>query len=191
VVGGLVELLIKDGVPPVALLTVILTEAVPPAFTGTVPLVDPIVNFSCVAVTVRLTGVVCDVFPLPLGVPVMVMVCAPAGSAILATVVIVSCTVTGVEPLSVTLVGLKLQSAPAGRPAVQLPGVELVGEPDEFVKLMVSLRPCTKVRVKVAMADCPADTDAGAKGLVVWSVKSDGVTLTVTAGDVEPALIPT
>ncbi len=95
--------------------------------------------------------------------------------------------------MSVTLVGVrglvrfwKLQSAPAGRPAVQLPGVKLVGDPAELVKLMVSLVPCTRVRVKVAMADCPAEIDAGASALVVWSVKSDAVTVT-TAGvaDVE------
>jgi hypothetical protein len=117
----------------------------------------------------------------------------------LATVVMVTCTVTGGLPLvSVTLVGVlglvrfwKLHRAPAGSPAVQLPGVELVGEPDEFVKLMVSLSPCTRVRVKVAIADCPAEMDAGARRLVVWRVKSDGVTFTVTAGDVEPPLIPT
>src|ERR1700728_2443298 len=133
------------------------------------------VKASLVAVTVRLTLAVCDVVPLPLGVPVMVMVCAPVGSAMFAAVVMVTCMVTGGLPLlSVTLVGVlgllrfwKLQSAPAGRPEVQLPGVELVGEPDEFVKLMVSLVPCTRVRVNVAMADCPAEMDAGARGLVV------------------------
>jgi hypothetical protein len=93
----------------------------------------------------------------------------------------VSVTVVGVRGL---LKFLKLQSAPAGRPAVQLPGVKLVGEPAELVKLMVSLVPCTSVRVKVAMANCPAEMDAGASGLVVWSVKSDGVTVT-TAGVAE------
>lgn len=161
---------------PVVLVTPIETEAEPPAFTGNVlPLVAAMLNFSLVAVTVRLTLAVCDVLPLPLGVPVMVMACAPVGSAMLATVVMVTCTVAdGFVLVSVTLVGVlgllrfwKLQRAPAGRPVVQLPGVELVGEPDEFVKLMVSLRPCTKVRVKTAMADCPAETDAGARGLVV------------------------
>lgn len=133
------------------------------------------VKDSLVAVTVRLTLAVCDRFPLPLGVPVTVMACAPVGSAMLATVVIVSCTVAdGLALVSVTLVGVlgllrfwKLQSAPAGKPDVQLPGVELVGEPDEFVKLMVSLVPCTRVRVKTAIADCPAEMDAGAKAPVV------------------------
>jgi hypothetical protein len=93
----------------------------------------------------------------------------------LAVVVMVNCTVTdGLAVVSVTLVGvlgllrfLKVQSAPAGRPAVQLPGVELVEELAEFVKLIVSLVPCTSVRVKVAIADCPAGTDTGDRLLVV------------------------
>ena len=70
---------------------------------------------------------------MPLAVPVTVIVCTPVGSAMLAAVVTVSVTVWEALPLRVTLGGVKLQSAPAGKPAVQLPGAELV----EFVKLTV------------------------------------------------------
>jgi len=75
----------------------------------------------------------CEALLLPLEVPVTVIVCAPEGTAMLAAVVMVKATFWEALPLSVTLVGLKLQSVPAGRPAEQLPGAELV----ELVKLIV------------------------------------------------------
>ena len=91
VVAGEVLLLINEGMPLVPLLTARLTEAAPPALTGKVaPFVGAMVKLSWVAVTVRLTFAVWDVVPLPLGVPVTVMVCAPVGSAMLAAVVMVS-----------------------------------------------------------------------------------------------------
>ena len=90
-VAGEVLLLIKEGMPLVPLLTAMLTEAAPPAFTGKVaPFVEAMVKLSWVAVTVRLTFAVCEVVPLPLGVPVTVMLCAPVGSAMFATVVMVN-----------------------------------------------------------------------------------------------------
>jgi len=57
-------------------------------------------------------------------------------------------------PSSVTLAGLKLQSAPAGRPAVQLPPPEAV----ELVKLTVPVKPVVGVRVMTDVAVCPAGT---------------------------------
>ena len=127
------------------------------------------------AVTVRLTVAVCVVPPVPLAVPVTVIDCTPVGIAMLACVVMVRPTVAvGFAVVSVKLVGLlgspgllKVQSAPGGRPAVQLPGVELVGELVEFVKLMVALVPLVRVRVKVAVADCPAEMELGDRLLAV------------------------
>jgi hypothetical protein len=104
---------------------------------------------SVVAVTVRFTVAVWDVPPVPLGVPVTVMVCTPEGTVMLAAVEIVKVTVWEFVPSSVTLPGLKLQSAPAGRPAEQLCGFELV----EFVKLMVWVEPFTGAMVNVTEAD--------------------------------------
>ena len=132
------ELLTKEMGEPVPV-TVTLTVAVPPTATEYVLAFGVRVKLwlhtvpAQFAVTVRLTFVVCDVPPVPLAVPVTVMVCTPVGIAILAAVVMVKVTVLELVPSSVTLEGLKLQSAPAGRFTVQLPGEE----PVEFVKLMV------------------------------------------------------
>jgi len=96
----------------------------------------------------------------------------------------VSVTVCELTPLSVTLVGLNVQRAPAGRPAVQLPGVVPVEEVAEFVKLTVSVDPFTGAMVNVAVADCPAETEPGARLLATESVKSATVT-EAGVGDVE------
>ena len=122
---------------PVELLTVTLTVWLTPAATGPkVAAVVVSVKLSVVAVTVRLTVVVTAVLPL---VPVTVIACAPEGSAMLGAVVMVRVTglVSAGTPSSVTLPGLKLQSAPAGRFAVQLPGLEAV----EFVKVTEPVKP--------------------------------------------------
>jgi len=80
----------------------------------------------------------------------------------LATVVIVNVTVltSAGTPSSATLDGLKLQAAPAGRPAVQLPGLEITPGLDtiEFVKLTVPVKPVVGVRVMTEVAVCPAGT---------------------------------
>ena len=104
-----------------------------------------------VAVTVKLAVVVSLLVLLE---PVTVMACAPEGSAIFAAVVMLSTTLmvwAGI-PSSVTLVGLKLQSAPAGRLAVQLPGFDAV----ELVKFTVPVKPLAGVIVIVWVAVCPA-----------------------------------
>jgi hypothetical protein len=88
----------------------------------------------------------------------------------------VSWTVFELTPSSVTLVGLKVQSAPAGKPAVQLPGVVPVEELAEFVKLIVSVEPFWGAMVRTATADCPAGTELGARLLVTVRVKSVTVT---------------
>ena len=119
------------------------------------------VKLSVVGVTVALTFAVCDVPPTALGVPVTVMLCAPR--AMLGAVDTVSVTFCELAPLSVTLVGLNVQSAPAGKPAVQLPGIVPVEEVVEFVKLMVSVEPFTGAMVNLAVADCPAETELGAR----------------------------
>jgi hypothetical protein len=128
---------------PVLLLTLTETAAVPPTATGKVVALFWVVRVkvSVVAVTVRLTVVVIAVLPL---VPVTVMACAPEGNAMLAAVVMVRVTVDGVDPVSETLPGLKLQSAPAGSPAVQLPGVEF-GLLDEFAKVTEPVKPLAGV----------------------------------------------
>jgi hypothetical protein len=89
-------------------------------------------------------------------------------------------------PSSVTLVGLKVQRAPVGNPAVQLPGLEPVFELIEFVKLMVCVEPFTGASVNVAAADCPAKTEAGDRGEVTVSVKSATV---INAGEDVEALL--
>src|SRR5271166_2187455 len=94
------------------------------------------------------------------------MVDAAGGIAMLAVVAMVRVTVWEFVPSSVTLPGLKLQSAPAGRPAEQLCGFELV----EFVKLIVWVEPFTGATVRVTEADCPAEIDAGDAALAA-SVK--------------------
>lgn len=76
-----------------------------------------------------------------------------------------------------TLVGLKVHTVCCCRPAVQLPGVQLVGEFVEFVKLMVSVEPFTGAIVSVAIADCPAEMELGVRLLVTEREKS--VTATV------------
>jgi len=96
----------------------------------------------------------------------------------LALVVIVRVTACDAVPLSVTLVGLKLQSAPAGRPAEQLPGLELV----ELVKLMVCVEPFTGEMVTVTDADCPAGTELGE---VDPAARAKSLTVTTEVADVE------
>ena len=129
-----------------------------------------------VAVTVKLTVVVCVAPPVPLAVPVMIMFWAPVGRAMLANVEMVK--VTGVELLRTTLAGLKLQVAPVGRPVQLLELKVMLGEP------------LTGVSVRVATADCPAGTGLGVNGDVTARLKSAGVTVTVTTGDVDDSLIP-
>ena len=109
-----------------------------------------------VGVRVKLTVVVCDMPPVPLGVAVMVIVCAPVGITMLAVVAMVN--VTGWEsvPSSEKLAGLKLQVAPAGTP------VQLLE-----VKVMLWWEPFTGAMVKTAVADCTAGAELGVRGLVV------------------------
>ena len=135
-----------------------------------------------VAVTVRLTAAVFVELPL---VPVTVMACAPEGNAMFAAVVMVKVTVIVWRglPSSVTLGGLKLQSAPAGRFTVQLLGLDAV----EFVKLTDPVKPLVGVMVSVEIALCPA-------GMLKLDGLADMVngaaTVTVAGEDVEGALIP-
>lgn len=137
---------------PLALLTVSCTAAVAPTGTGNVtPLPEVSVKASLLGVTVRFTGVVIDAEPL---VPVTVMACAPDGIAIFAAVEIVMTTVAALEPFSVTLFGLKLHSAPTGRPDEQLPGKNAV----EFVKVTVPVNPAAGVTVIVVATEPPAAT---------------------------------
>ena len=75
-------------------------------------------------------------------------------------------------PSSVTFLGLKVHRAPAGKPAVQLPGLEPVLELMEFVKLMVCVELFTGVKVNVTEVDCPAEIEMGVSGVVTVSVKS-------------------
>ena len=78
---------------------------------------------------------------------------------------------------------LKVQSAPAGRPVVQLPGLEVV----ESVKFTTPVKPPTGVTVIVVATCCPAEalTLAGLADRL-----KGAATLTITAEDVEGALIP-
>lgn len=100
-----------------------------------------------------------------------------------AAVVIVNITVAVEVPLSVTLGWLKLQSAPAGKPDAQLPPLETV----ELVKLTVPVKEPTEARVMVAVAVCPAAM-LRVEGVAV--IVKGALTFTVTAGDVDDALIP-
>jgi hypothetical protein len=143
----LLLLLIK----PVVLLTFTWILAVPPTLTGKVAAVDDRVKLSVVFEIVRLTVV--EIAALPL-TPVIVTVCGPKGSTMFAAVLMVSTTVDGDAPLSVTLPWLKLQSAPAGKPAVQLPGLETV----ELVKVTGWMKLPAGVMVMVVLAVCPAET---------------------------------
>jgi hypothetical protein len=99
----------------------------------------------------------------------------------LAAVVIVTVTVlvSVWTPSSVTLPGLKLQSAPAGRFAVQLPGLEAV----ELVKLTVPVKPVAGAMVIVETAVCPAGTLAGLSALA--DMVNGTVTVTVVGAEVE------
>jgi hypothetical protein len=110
----------------------------------------------------------------------------------LAVVVTVNMRVWEPLPVKVTLFGLlglvgllNVQSAPAGRPAEQLPGLELV----EGVKLMVCIELFTGAMVKVTDADCPAGIEAGDVEPAL-RVKSGATTVTVTGEDDEGPLIP-
>ena len=149
-------LLMKEGV--LTLPTAIETCAFPPGATEKVaPFGDVRLKVSVVAVTVRLTVAV--VFDELVGV--ILIVVGPDG-AMLGSVEIV--TVTGgalAVPVKVTLAGLKLQVAPAGRP-VQLLGLKFTTVPTE---------PVTGAMVKVALADCPAEMGLGAR-VVAVSAKS-------------------
>jgi len=147
------------------------------------PFVEERVKLSVVAVTVRFTEVVCDVPPAPLAVPVTVIASEP--NAMLGAVVMSRVTVLEFMPSSVTLVGLKVQRAPVGKPAVQLPGLEPVVELVEFVKLMVCVEAFTGVKVNVVEADCPAEMEAG-RTVPAVSVKS--LTVTNAGEDVEALL---
>ena len=100
-----------------------------------------------VAVTFRLTVAV--VFGELVGV--IVMVCGPEGKVMVARVEIVTCVVTGSVPSKVTLAGLKLQVAPAGRPE-QLLGVKFTTIPVEPVIAEI---------VNVAVVDEPAGIELG------------------------------
>jgi len=101
-------------------------------------------------------------------------------------VVITNVTVLDCMPSSVTLVGLKVQRAPTGKPAVQLPGLDPVLELTEFVKLIVCVEPFTGVRVNIAEVDCPAEMELGI-GLPATSVKS--LTVTTAGEEVESLLV--
>jgi len=160
------------------LLTAIETEAVPPGETGKVrPLVEAMEKVSVVLVTMRLTVAEPDALPL---VPVTVMFCAPEGSAIFGAVVTVKITVDALVPFKLTLPGLKEQSAPAGKPGLQLPTADEV----EFVKLTAPVKPAAGVIVMVEVAVCPAEI---LKVAGLADIVNGTVTLT-TAGtdDVEP-----
>ena len=94
------------------------------AFSEVAPVAKLRVKLWLVAVTVKLTVVEFEELPL---VPVMVTVCGPEGSAMLAVVVMVRVSVleSAGLPSSWTLPPLlKLQLAPAGRP-LQLELVKL------------------------------------------------------------------
>ena len=80
-------------------------------------------------------------------------------------------------PSIVTLVGVKLHCAPAGRLAVQLPGVDDV----ELVKLTVPVNPLAGVTVTVCVAICPA----GTLRLVGVADIEYGATTVTTAGETE------
>ncbi len=160
---------------PVELFTVIGTWAVPPTATEKLLAVEVRVKLSVVGVTVRLTLVVLVELPL---VPVTVMACAPEGRAILGNVVIVRMTEVGRAPG-----WLKLQSAPVGRPAEQLPGFDTV----ELVKLTAPVKPFTGAIAIVNVAVCPAATVAA---VGVGVIVNGAETLTATADDFDCALIP-
>jgi hypothetical protein len=144
------------------------------------PVVVLRVKLSVVWVTVRLTVAVCELPPTPLSVPVIVMVCAPEGIAMLGDVAMVTVMVGEPEtPPKVTEpVPLKLQVAPAGKPE-QLLGVKLT-VPDPVTPLAGAM-------VKVDEADCPAEMEAGVSVLAL-NVKSGGATLTCAGDNDEEAL---
>jgi hypothetical protein len=141
------------------------------------------VKVSVLGITVRLTDVVADVVPL---VPVTVIACAPDGIAIFAAVEIVMTTVAALEPFSVTLFGLKLHNAPAGRPDEQLPGNAAV----EFVKVTVPVNPAFGVMVMVVDAEVPAAALRLGRLGGTTDMVNGAVTVMFTAADVEAALIP-
>ena len=126
---------------PVELVTVTSILAVPPTLMGNVLAVDVSVKLSVVLLTVRLmTAVTSGEL-----VGMIVIVCAPAGSAMLAMVEIVTVVVALFTPSKLTLGGLKLQVAPAGRP-VQLLGLKFT---------TIGTEPLTAEMVKVADATPP------------------------------------
>ncbi len=125
--------------------TVKLIFAALPAFTEKVaaPEVGARVKDWLVAVIVKDAVVVRVVPPVPPSVPVIVMVCTPEGTVMLAVVVMVKVIVpvAGVPPKLTRPALLKLQDAPVGRP------LQLLG-----LKLMVSA-PFTGVITRVAVVD--------------------------------------
>ena len=158
--------------------TVRFTGAVPPTVTGKVAAVVVSAKLWLVAVTVKLTGAVIAVLPL---VPVTVIACAPEGRAMLAAVATVRATfiVCAGLPSRVTLPGLKLHNVPAGRPAVQLPGLEAV----EFVKFTVPVKPLVGVMVRVDAGRLPSGDVAGLSALA--DMVNGTVTVTVVGAEVE------
>jgi hypothetical protein len=176
--GRAVTLLVTKEIGVPVPVTVILTGAVPPAVTGKVAAVVVRAKDWLVVVTLRLIPAVIAVVPL---VPVTVIASGPEANAMLADVVMVRATDIGCAgfPSRVTLPGLKLQSAPAGKPAVQLPGLEAV----EFVKFTVPVKPLVGVMFMLDVAVCPAGTLAGLRAVAV--MVNGTVTVTVVGAEVE------
>ena len=127
---------------PVLLLTAIETEAVPPGEIWKVEALVEMENVSVVLVTVRVTLV--ETFD---GLTGVMVTFALAGSMV-GRVEMVSVVVGEFAPVKFTLVGLKLQLAPVGRPA-QLLGLKLI---------TAGLEPLMGVIVKTTEADAPAAT---------------------------------
>jgi len=118
------------------------------------PFVDARLKLSAVAVTVRLTVV--EVWPELVGV--MVICVGPEG-AMLAAVEIVTTVDALFVPSKLTLWGLKLQVAPAGKP-VQLLGLKFTTMPVE---------PAMGEMVMVEEVEFPAETEAGFKAVAdIW-----------------------
>jgi hypothetical protein len=152
--------------------------AVAPTATGKVAAVVVSMKDWLVAFTVRFTVVFTATVPL---VPVTVMAWAPEGNVMFAPVVMVKTTLmvwAGI-PSSVTLVGLNVQVAPAGTPAVH---------PAEAPKLTVPVNPAVGVTVIVCVAVCPA----GTVRLIGLADMEYGAITVTTAGetDVDTLLYP-
>lgn len=162
---------------PVVLLTVIGILTVPPTPMGKVAAVDDRVKVSVVLVTVKLTAVEIVVLPL---IPVTVIVWGPAGKAMFGAVVMVRPTDTEDLPFSVTLAGLKLQRAPAGKPE-QLPPLETV----ELVKFTVPVKPPAGVIVIADVVGGPVCPEVTVRLDGTAEIVNGVVTVTAAAVDVE------